>query len=252
MILDTIHGVIDRRILLNYRVRPEALSQILPLGFRPKQVDGWGIVGVCMIRFQHIRPKGIPKFLGMNSENAAHRIAVEWEQDGEQKEGVFIPQRDTNSPINKALGGRIFPGIFNRSQFVGHDEDDSFQLKISNDDGSVKVDFMGSISQEIPSNSIFGNLENASNFFKAGATGYSATHEKDRYHGMELFALDWVVEALHIEKAHSSLWGNLSLFPEGTSELDCALIMRNAKHEWRSRPDLYLSSNQNSLTTRRA
>ena len=79
--LDTIHGIIDRRILLNYQVEREALQKVLPPGFRPNVFRGKGIGGVCMIRFRELRPRKIPAWLGLGSENAAHRIAVEWDQD---------------------------------------------------------------------------------------------------------------------------------------------------------------------------
>src|SRR5947208_318015 len=36
MFLDTIHGTIDRRVLLNYRVDPVALGRFLPPPFQPK------------------------------------------------------------------------------------------------------------------------------------------------------------------------------------------------------------------------
>src|SRR5262245_55615874 len=101
--LDTIHGTIDRRVLLNYRFDPEILRKVLPDPFRPKLHRGHGIGGVCMIRFAGLRPRYVPAIFGVNSENAAHRIAVEWEQDKELKEGVFIPRRDTNSLFNKTL-----------------------------------------------------------------------------------------------------------------------------------------------------
>jgi hypothetical protein len=101
MFLDTIHGVIDRRVLLNYRIAPEVIGRVLAPPFKPKLYAGYGVGGVCMIRFKQLRPRLIPAWLGLGSENAAHRIAVQWEQDGELREGVFIPRRDTNSWFNE-------------------------------------------------------------------------------------------------------------------------------------------------------
>ncbi len=121
--LDTIRGVMSRRVLLNYRLDPDVLQRALPAPFRPKLYRGRGIGGVCMIRFKGLRPRFLPSWLGMGSENAAHRVAVEWDEDGELREGVFIPRRDTNSWFNKTLGGRVFPGIFNRSTFEVREAD---------------------------------------------------------------------------------------------------------------------------------
>ena len=79
MRIPTIQGVIDRRILANFRVDSGVLRRLLPPPFRPKLVKGAGVAGICLIRLTHIRPRFMPSFIGITSENAAHRIAVEWE-----------------------------------------------------------------------------------------------------------------------------------------------------------------------------
>src|SRR4051812_13069240 len=99
MRLPTIRGIIDRRILANYRVDPDQLRALLPSRFRPKLVAGHGIAGICLIHLRQIRPAGLPAALGVSSENVAHRIAVEWDDPatGAVREGVYIPRRDTSS-----------------------------------------------------------------------------------------------------------------------------------------------------------
>ncbi len=140
MWLDMIHGTIERRVPLNYRVEPATLQRALPRPFRPKLYHGHGVGGVCMIRFSGLRPRLVPRWLGLGSENAAHRIAVEWEQDGEKREGVFIPRRDTNSRFNRALGGRVFPGIFQRSTFEVRESSSSVSVRILRGDGNVRFE----------------------------------------------------------------------------------------------------------------
>ena len=248
MFLDTIHGTIDRRVLLNYRINPDILARALPEPYRPKTYRGWGVGGICMIRFKGLRPLGVPAWMGFGSENAAHRIAVLWNQDGKEMEGVYIPRRDTNSWFNKTLGGTVFPGIFNRSRFEVRETADSVFIEIVREDGGVEAAFEGQTTAALPSTSIFPNLTEATNFFSLGATGYSATNEPEHYHGMELKTLNWTIEPLHIREAVSCFFSDKTKFPEGTIELDCALLMRNVAHEWHSRPDLYLSVDRSLLT----
>lgn len=249
MFLDLIHGTIDRRILLNYRIDPSVLQKVIPRQFRPKLYRGYGIGGVCMIRFRALRPRYVPSFLGINSENAAHRIAVEWDDDGVRRDGVFIPRRDTGSSFNKAFGGRAFPGIFQKSHFVSRDDGEFFSLKIVRNDGQAQIDFAGRVSETLPDSSIFPSTEEAANFFALGATGYSATHSPDHFHGMELRCLDWNIEPLSIECAKSSFYDDRTMFPEGSIALDSALVMRNIAHEWHSRPDLWVSKEGSGLTS---
>ena len=238
MLVDMVHGTIARRVLLNYRIDPEALRRVLPAPFRPNLYRGMGIGGVCMIRFQALRPRFVPPWLGITSENAAHRIAVVWEQNGETREGVFIPRRDTNSWFNRTLGGRVFPGIFDRSRFEATEQDAQIRVRIIRGDGSEEVAFAGHLTDRVPKTSLFPSIEEAAGFFSLGATGYSATRTPGRFHGMELRCLDWTIRPLAVDEARSQFFGDSQRFPPGTVELDCALLMRGIEHEWHSRPDL--------------
>ena len=78
MPIPVLKGTIKRRLLVNFRVDPDAIRQQLPPSFRPKLHRGHAIAGICLIRLEDIRPAGLPALIGFSSENAAHRIAVEW------------------------------------------------------------------------------------------------------------------------------------------------------------------------------
>jgi hypothetical protein len=110
MKIPPLHGLIERRILLNFTADPADVERLLPAPFRPKLYQGKAIVGICLIRLKDVKPKGLPDFVGISSENGAHRIAVEWEEDGLLKEGVYVPRRDTSLRLNALAGGRLFPG----------------------------------------------------------------------------------------------------------------------------------------------
>lgn len=91
MYIPTLEGTIDRRLLVNYRVDPAMLQELLPTPFRPKLVHGMGVAGICLIRLKHLRPRGLPTMIGFSSENAAHRIAVEWDEQGVMREVCLCP-----------------------------------------------------------------------------------------------------------------------------------------------------------------
>src|SRR5690606_37083834 len=135
MKIPVISGVIDRRILVNFRVDPRVLEKQLPRPFRPKVLRGQGMAGVCLIRLKQLRPSFLPGICGISSENAAHRIAVEWEQDGERREGVYIPRRDTSSRLSTLAGGRLFPGAYHHGRFQVEEQGDYYALTLESDDG---------------------------------------------------------------------------------------------------------------------
>jgi hypothetical protein len=239
-----IRGVIDRRILVNYRVDPEVLARILPAPFRPKLVSGTGMAGVCLIRLKHIRPRFLPSFLGLSSENAAHRIAVEWEHDGEIKEGVFIPRRDTSSRLNTLVGGKLFPGVHHHATFQVREQDGRYRIVLDSDDRRTHVLVEGSVARELPATSVFGSLEEASAFFERGSLGYSVTAKPGEFDGLELRCFHWHVQPLAVERVASSFFEDRALFPVGSVEFDCALLMRGIGHEWHGREALCTSRSQ--------
>jgi len=231
--LPVIQGLIDRRILVNFRVDPDVFAKRLPAPFRPQLYGGVGIAGICLIRLKHIRPRGWPAALGLSSENAAHRIAVEWEQDGETRTGVYIPRRDTSSRLNSLAGGRIFPGVHHLADFDVVERDDHYSVTMQSDDGT-RISVAGRVGTRWE-HSTFPTVDAASAFFKAGAIGYSASPLAGAFDGLELRTFGWKVEPLSVEHVESSLFGDRSLFPPGSVEFDDALLMRSIEHEWHAR-----------------
>jgi hypothetical protein len=239
MRIPKLEGVIRRRILVNFRVAPEAVERILPAPFRPKLLGDAAIAGICLIRLEAIRPRALPAAVGISSENAAHRVAVCWtDQRGEEREGVYIPRRDTSSRLNHLAGGRIFPGEHHRATFEIDDRGDTIDFGMESVDGEVKIELRGRAASGLPSTSKFGSLAEASAFFEKGSLGYSATSDASRLDGLSLVTKQWRVEPLHVEHAFSSFFSDPARFAAGTVELDCALVMRDIEHEWHDAPDL--------------
>jgi len=242
MRIPTLHGLIDRRILVNYRVDPKVLAKLLPEPFRPKRLHGFGMVGICLIRLKQIRPRYFPSWLSISSENAAHRAAVEWNDGSIVREGVYIRRRDTNSRLNALAGGRLFPGLHHHAQFTVRETADRFEVALRSDDGVTSVAVRGTVCSKLPAGSIFHSLDEASDFFRAGSLGYSATNDPTRFQGMELRCPAWRVEPLAVEEVQSSFFDDRSLFPAGSIEFDCALLMRGLAHEWHGQADLCCTS----------
>jgi hypothetical protein len=229
MKIPKITGIIDRRILINYQVDKEVLENYLPEPFKPKLVNGKGIAGICLIRLKEIRPKGLPKQIGISSENGAHRIAVEWIENGELKEGVYIPRRDTSSKLNSLAGGTIFPGVHHLAEFSVNESDGNYKVAfVSDDETSLSIE--AKETNNWNNESVFESLDCVSDFFENGSVGYSP--DKNDFEGLELKAYNWKVSLLDVKNVQSSFFENENIFPKGSVKLDNALLMRDIEHEW--------------------
>ncbi|QES90098.1 DUF2071 domain-containing protein [Rhizosphaericola mali] len=231
MKIPTIHGYIERRILVTYVAEPDIIKQILPAPFRPRLYNGKAIVGICLIRLKNIKPKGFPNFIGVNSENGAHRIAVEWEENHQLKSGVYIPRRDTNLRLNTFVGGRIFPGKHYFAKFNVIESQNNYHLDFtSSDNTQIAIDAFK--SKYFDEKSIFQSVDNVSNFFENGDVGYSPNGKN--FDGLKLIPYYWQVAPLQVTNIQSSYFGNKTIFPEDSVKFDNAILMENIEHEWQS------------------
>lgn len=233
--LPVMRGVIERRMLVNFRCAPEVVAKLLPAPFRPKLVHGQAMAGICLIRLGGIRPGFVPAMLGLESENAAHRIAVEWDEAGETRTGVFIPRRDTSSRLNRLAGGRLFPGEHHPAAFTALETGGRFKLEMRAADGEAFVRVAARLADTLPEGSIFHDLAEASQFFLGGALGWSARAQAGEFDGLELHCDEWRMEPLAVERVASSFFDDTTLFPSGTATFDSAFLMRKIQHEWRAR-----------------
>ncbi len=238
MQIPVMHGLIDRRILVNFQIDPEPMSRALPAPFRPQLVKGKAIGGICLIRLESLRPKFLPFPWGLQSENAAHRIAVEWDDKGIRKTGVYIPRRDTNSRLNTFAGGRFFPGLHHHANFEVEEDSPKYSVTMHSDDNQASIHVSGSLSERFPETSAFASLDEASEFFQQGSLGYSETNQSGHYDGLELRCQNWTMQALSVDQVNSSYFESEDRFPAGSVKFDSAFLMENIPHEWHSREHL--------------
>ena len=222
---------IERRLLLNYRADADVAAAMLPAGLRPHLVDGSAVVGVCLLRLGSARPRGMPAAIGLRSENAAHRVAVEWDGPEGLRHGVYVPRRDSDSLTNVLVGGRLYPGVHHRARFDVTETDRSFTVSCTARDGSVAVEAEAEVTPSLTS-SLFGDLGTASAFFAAGSVGFSPTRDGRGLEGLELRTDCWSVEAVHVTTVRSTFLADPARFPAGSIEFDCGLLMRRVPVTW--------------------
>jgi len=230
--LPVLEGVIARRILLNFRCDPVVAQKQLPSPLKVENHNGFAIVGICLIRLEKLRPKGLPGIVGLSSENMAHRIAIRYPSDTGERFGVFIWRRDTDQKFVQMLGGRAFPGPHGSAEFNVSDAGPELEMTIKTAHGDADVAFSAKLSSEWSSASAFQSFRDASEFFRRGDCGFSCSMNGENLEGIQLKTLAWDMAALRICNIRSAFFGDTSRFPHGSITFDCGLVMRGITHEW--------------------
>jgi hypothetical protein len=111
-------------------------------------------------------------------------------------------------------------------------------VSLRSDDGVTSLSLAGDLAADLQGGSVFGSLGEASAFFQAGSLGYSATPDPSRFQGLELRCEQWRIEPLAVSAVQSSCFDDRSVFPAGSIQFDCALLMRGIEHEWHARSEI--------------
>jgi hypothetical protein len=236
--LPALEGVIRRRVLLNFRVAPEIVAPLIPDPLEVLTHGEAAIVGICLIGMERLRPKGVPGWFGVASENMAHRIAIRYPTGTGMSDGVFIWRRDTDQCLVSLLGGRLFPGVHQRAAFTIEDDDKDVSICVRTQDRLADVRFDASHETEWCSHSVFSTFDDAVTFFRRGDCGFSCSLREGRLDGLQLKTLRWEMQPLRVNQLHSAFFEDRERFPSNTVQFDCALMMRGIPHEWHEISDV--------------
>lgn len=238
MRIPAIHGLIERRILVDYSVNLETLAGLLPAPFRPRNVDGHGVAGVCLIRLAGVRPAWTPSVLGIRSENAAYRAAVEWDSPDGMQQGVFVWRRVTSSRLNAWAGGRLFPGVHDLRRFDVRETATTYELKIADANDVPELAIRAQLDpQFLPQ--AFDSPAAAERLICQDTVGYSPAKTCGSYDGLELEMENSTFQELEVESLTSTFFDDRTRFPQGTIQLAHAILMQDVRHLWKSQPTLH-------------
>lgn len=237
MTLPVLNGIIERRILINYRIDPEIVKMLLPSHLKPLVINGYASGGICLLRLKDIGMKYAPSFLRITSENAAHRFLVSYEKDGVVHHGVYIPRRDTDSMLNVGLAGKLFSWPHYRAVFQVGEGNGKYTVSMQSRDGYTRFEVDAQRTDHFPLNSMFDSLAHASNSFKDCAVGISPSTKRSAFKTIKLQTKTWHVTPLQVHDLQSSYFEDDSLFPHGSIQFDNALLMEGIAHEWLSDDD---------------
>lgn len=219
-------ATIERRLLINYRLDPVVAQSLLPASLRPQLVNDSAVAGICLLRLGALRPTWFAPPVGWGAENAAHRIAVEWDDASGTHAGVYIPERHSASWLPVVVGGRLFPGVHKHANFSGAETPERVQVTMTSADTNVRADV------EITDNwtsSLFDTVTDASVFFQNGSIGWSPSHDGRALEGLQLKTTQWRVAPGTAVAVESSFFDAL---PAGSAVLDNVLVMRDVPITW--------------------
>jgi hypothetical protein len=224
-------GRMARRLLVNWRVPIDAARNALPVGgerLRPRAIGGFAVVGLCLVRLDHLRPAGLPAWVGLASENLAIRMGVEWDTTDGPRGGVLVMHRETSSLANQVVAKRMGFGVHHPGRIVVREDRHFSEINAWGKRGEHSHAHVVT-ARSIPNASVFKCMEHAESFFRGGETGYSPSMTPGVWNGLHLHLHWWSLQPMHVVAAGSA---HIDRLFGGTAEVDSAFIMRDIPHTW--------------------
>jgi hypothetical protein len=203
------------RVLVLYRLLPQALARILPRGLEPRQQAGYAVGTACYTRLGAGR---LFRGRSAGSEHLAYRFAVLADDEGGPCPATWIARRDTSSWI-EARGARLLRADYHRSEFQLREEAFGLELSVSGERGEefyLRGEAAGAAER-----SLFPNARALEDFLESCGSVRPADifhPETDQFDLEKSFA----PEPLTVFAARSAFFTDPKLFPPGTAELDSA------------------------------
>ena len=114
----------------------------------------------------------------------------------------------------------------------------SYRVDVSSEDGEVEITVAAHRAAMVMADSVFGSVEQASEFFRCAPLGYAAAPKVGAFDGVALAAEGWAIEPLHLDEVRSSFFERRDRFAAGTAVADSAFLMAGLETCWRPQPVL--------------
>ena len=219
-----LHGRIDRRICIHYRIDPSIARRFLPDHLRPRLYQGSALGGICVFRLGPVRPRLLPIPLGFGAELAWHRIAVEWDAGGNLAHGQYLLRCETDSRPRSLLTPRVVPSSEPAARITVRSSDDGLLVSMKSVDGHGDLAISSVSGAPWPGGSVFPSAKAAQMAFSNGHVLWPMDEGQD-HEGFEVSVEGGVAATLSCEDIRSAWFDDRSRFPLGSIELDSALVI---------------------------
>lgn len=189
----------ERSTVLTFAVPKEQLASLLPDCLKLDTFqDKWAFIAIAMVQTKHLRPKGMPKFLGNNFFLIGYRIFVKYHTSyGKRLRGLYILKSETNKQ-KMAFFGNIFTHYNYTTTDINLSEQNDirqFSSRKSNFNFQVSTK---EVEADLPNGSPFSEWKEARRF--AGPLPFTFTYDSEDQSVLIIEGVrsNWKPKAIHI------------------------------------------------------
>lgn len=165
-----IEAKFDYTLVLTYALPAEVLKPLLFPGLTLDTFEDFGFVAIAMVETKHLRPKGMPAFLGQDFFLTGYRIFSRFKtSEGRNLRGLRILRSDTDKPLMSIAGNLFTHYNYELASVKRKRSADRLSIKVFTPSGKGNLEvnaIIGDVTTdvELPATSPFHSLKEARQF----------------------------------------------------------------------------------------
>ncbi len=219
-------GLVESRVMINYKVELSVLRQRLPRPFRPRSVSGYGMAGFDLFR---LAPTGLwrrkPSLL------AVHRIEAEADFEGSRLAGAYVLRCDVPPGLRSRAFRAFFPHVMHTARLHWEETEAGQHLLRIGREQEPWIQVRAHEGKRFPFDSVMGELETASNFFAKSQVWFAPRYSHTLFEQRRWAFSPWEVQPLLIDGLEAPYFRKIMRFPKGAYFFDHALLLKNLHYQ---------------------
>jgi uncharacterized protein YqjF (DUF2071 family) len=220
-----------RCILVNFAVDPELLNRNLPPGLEPDIVDGRAFISIVIGQMDKMRPRGVPRPLGVTFDQIVYRAVVRHRG----VRGVHFLRSDANSRLMCALGDRLSFFKFHHSPITSAERDDHLEVLVSTQDhdGDISAELdLSAATPSLPPTSRFRDMATARTHLVELFTAYALNPATRKMESVTIERDQWAVLSVPLQRGNFAYFENGPIFDTSTAQVDSVFSASNIRYVW--------------------
>jgi hypothetical protein len=215
-------GTVERCWLFAFRTPVEDAAARLPAPLTPVTRDGFAFWNVVVCRVGSMRPRLVPRFLGMSYWHVAYRLYARFQPaTGRPIEGLHFLRSDCDRPLLAAMGNLVTDFRFHTAEVTVEEHDSRLRLRIGSPDAPARAEVDRRRPVDLSPGSPFRTVEEAAAFLKYQPAGLSV--EPDGRVNVVRIGRDeraWRATPVAVTEQHWSFLEGMPALPELATEVD--------------------------------
>jgi hypothetical protein len=175
-----VEAFFQRSLVLTYAVRAPILLPLVGTGLEVDCYDDWGFLAIAMVQTRHLRPRGLPEWLGRDFFLSGYRVFTRFVRPGKQTlRGLRILRSDTDRATMARLGNLFTHYRYRHAHVEVTADAERLEIRIRTPQREADLHVVADLTSRpapLPTGSPFRTMDDARSF--AGPLPYTFSYDE--------------------------------------------------------------------------